>query len=71
MPSSWVLVDLLTKKIKLRRIKSTVFLYRYITGKDPDFYRTVGSGSVPYQIDKQDPDPYQNGLNPQHCSNLI
>jgi hypothetical protein len=70
MPSGWVLVDLLTKKIKLRCIKSTAFFY---IGTLPVRIRISIEQSAldPYQIDKQDPDPYQNGLNPQHCSYLI
>ncbi len=60
MPSRWVLVDLLTRKIKLRCIRSTVsgtihYLFEIvririrIKQSDPDLYK----------IEKQDPDLYQ------------
>jgi hypothetical protein len=29
--------------------------------------RTKWSDPDPYQIEKQDPDPYHKGLDPQHC----
>ncbi len=66
MPFGWVLLDLLTRKIKLRCIKSTVLgtlPFEMVTIRirikqlDPD----------PYQSDKQDPDPEQKGLDPRHC----
>jgi hypothetical protein len=55
------------KKFGFRNITS-------LNGKDPDQYQTAGSGTVTnlkagsgsVQSEKQDPDPYQNGLNPQH-----
>ncbi len=49
MPSVWVLLDLLTMKIKLRGLKGTVLGKLPVpleNGKDPDQYQTVGSGSV-------------------------
>jgi hypothetical protein len=58
MFSGWVLADLLTRKIKLRCVKSTVLgTVPLWNGKDLD----------PYRSEKQDSDPYQNGLDPQHC----
>jgi hypothetical protein len=57
MPSSWVLTDLLTMKIKLRCTKNTVLVaLPLLNGKDPnlDPYQIVGSD--PYQIKKEDPD---------------
>ncbi len=48
MPSGWVLLDLLTRKIKLICIKSSTVLGTLPLwyGKDPDLYLTVRSGSV-------------------------
>ncbi len=71
----WVLLDLLTRKIKIRCIKSTVLgTLPLWNSKDPDLDQTVGPD--PYQIEKQDTDPYQsknqdldpyeNGLDLQH-----
>ncbi len=74
MPFSWVLLDLLTRKIKLRCIKSTVLgtlPFEMVTIRirikqfDPDPYQIEKPD--PYQSDKQDPDPEQKGLNPRHC----
>ncbi len=63
---------------KYRTILGTFF--SLWIGKDPDPYQTAGSGSVRYRIEKQDPDPdpsqkqgpdpYQKGLDPQHCGIL-
>jgi hypothetical protein len=63
MPYLWVLVDLLTRKIKLRCTKSTVLdVLALSNGKDPDTFKQ----SDPDQIEKQDLDTYQKGLDPQH-----
>jgi hypothetical protein len=59
MPFGWVLLDLLAMKIKLRCIRSTVLnTLPFWNCKDPD----------QDQIEKQDPDPYQMGVDPQHCN---
>jgi hypothetical protein len=48
MPSGWVLVDILTRKIKLRCIKNTVLgTLPLWNGKDPDPFKQL------------DPDPYR------------
>jgi hypothetical protein len=61
MPCGWVLVDVLTRKIKLRCIKNTVLgTLPILNGKDPDLC----------QSKKQDPDPYQKGLHQQHWLEL-
>jgi hypothetical protein len=66
-PYSGVLADLLTRKIKLRCIKSTVLgTLPILNGKDPDPYQIKKQDPDPYQSEKQDPDPYQKGLEPQH-----
>ncbi len=52
MPFGWVLLDLLTRKIKLRCMKNTLRYITSLNGKDPD----------PYQSEKHDPDPYQKGV---------
>ncbi len=71
MPAGWVLADLLTRKIKLRCIKSTVLgtnifemerIQIRIKQSDPDQIEKPD----PYQSEKEDPDPYQKGLDPQH-----
>jgi hypothetical protein len=76
MPSGLILLDLLTRKIELRCIKSTVSGSLPLwNGKDPDPYQTVGSGSVSNLKAwsgsvpklKANLDPYQKGLDLQHC----
>jgi hypothetical protein len=52
MPFGWVMLDLLTRKIKGKMYKSTILgTLPLLNRKDPD----------PYQSDKQDPaqDPYK------------
>ncbi len=68
LPSGWVLLDQLTRKIKLKCIKKRTLLglLPVRNGKDPDPYQTEKEDPDPYQSEKQDPDPYQKGLDPQH-----
>ncbi len=78
MPFGLVLLDLLTRKIKKRCIKGTLLgTLPLWNGKDPD-PRIQQSNPDPYHIEKQvkdpdwyksykqDPYPYQKGLDPQH-----
>jgi hypothetical protein len=80
MPSGWVPLDLLTRKIKLRCIKSIVlghYLFEMariwiqigIKQLDPDLYKIEKQDQDPDQIEK--PDSYQKGLGPQHCFHLF
>jgi hypothetical protein len=56
MPFGWVLLDLLTRKIKLKCIKSTVLgTLPLRNGKDPDPYKQ--SDTDPNQTEQQDSDP--------------
>jgi hypothetical protein len=76
MPSGWVLVDLLTKKMKLRCIKSTLFWLYYlfemvririsVKKSDPDPNQIKKHDPDLYQSEMQDPDLDQKGLGPQH-----
>ncbi len=75
MLSDWVLMDLLTRKIKIRCIKSTVlFKVHYLSEMvrilikqlDLDLYQIEKQDPGPYQSENQDLDLYQKGLNLQH-----
>jgi hypothetical protein len=79
MPFGWILLDLLTTKIKLRCIKSTglgtlplctarIRIRMCIKQSNPDPYQIKKKDPDQYQSEKQDPDPYQKGLDPQYVS---
>jgi hypothetical protein len=59
MPFGWVLLDLLTRKIKLGCINSTV-LEHYLFETIRIRIRIKQSDADPYQMEKQDPDLYKN-----------
>ncbi len=74
----WVLLDLMTRKIKLTCIKSTVYVHYLfetvririqisIKQSDPDPYKIEKQDPDPYRSEKHDPDPDLKGLDPQHC----
>ncbi len=75
MPDVWLLEGLLTRKIKLGCIKSMVtgtvlgVHYRYLfeTVRIRICVNMKNSDPDSYKSEKPDPNPYQNGLDPQHC----
>jgi hypothetical protein len=45
----------------------TIRIHICITNPDPDLNQSEKSDLDLYQSEKQVPDPFQNGLDPQHC----
>ncbi len=63
MPSGWILVDLLTRKVKLRCIKSTVLFWVHYLFETLRIWIRIRIKQLDldqYQIEKQDPYPYQS-----------
>jgi hypothetical protein len=70
----WVLLELMTRKIKLKCIKINVLgTLPLWNGKDPDPYQIERQDPDTCQCERQDPDPYpyQKGLDPQKVRCII
>ncbi len=72
MPSGWVLLDLLTRKIKLHYLFLTERIWIHIHIQQSDSYQIEKQDPDldRYQSEKQGLDPYQKGLDLQHWNPL-